>query len=533
MQVIRTIALQAANVTSQQIREQIAWFYLRHMDMDENVNPTTAFHALLTRKERESLPEPQGEKEKEVRSQLCTRSALFQAQLYDTISAYTKQFVMSSKTIPEELRSGLNADLAAFNEKTIQEFIDKLTACVRQNKTADQVAAELLAAWNKAVKYLADQIDRAYTQVSWYSLLRYWEKEGFSKFQYVVEQKEGLCGSCLSLGSKALTLKELLQQKLLPPLHPHCRCAILTAFGHGVSLPRIQPKPDSASQETAEDDADWYDALLRIPSDAKALLDSFVAAQQERLGRGTLGGFLDWLTMGMVSGSYQGLKARADAVQNEPSGYHILNWLTVGTADTVKGALAPDEPLSLEHWLNSLALVSIAAGSYELARRYVPSMIDDVAAFEKAAKADHPLSHHRGDSEPDVVPEVDRSKLVVRDPKYLREDGGIDWEKYAPNNGFVAGTEHTETLEAGTLIDRYGPSSGEFTAPIGTPYEQRSLPYHKNPYAYHVYRVIKPIEQVQTGAIAPGFDQPGGGIQHHLPMTVGDLLGEYLEEVIQ
>ena len=367
MQVIRTIALQAADVTSQQIREQVAWFYLRHMDMDENVNPTTAFHALLTRKERESLPEPQGEKEKEVRNQLCTRSALFQAQLYDTISAYTKQFVIRSKSIPEELRSGLNAYLAAFNEKTIQEFIDKLTACVRQNKTADQVASELLAAWNKAAKRLADQIDRAYTQISWYSLLRYWEKEGFSKFQYVVEQKEGLCGSCLSLGSKTLTLKELLQQKLLPPLHPHCRCAILPAFGHGVSLPRIQPKPDSASQETAEDDADWYDALLRIPSDAKALLDSFVAAQQERLGRGTLGGFLDWLTMGMVSGSYQGLKARADAVRNEPTGYHILNWLTVGTADTVKGALAPDEPLSLEHWLNSLALVSIAAGAYSMA----------------------------------------------------------------------------------------------------------------------------------------------------------------------
>ena len=93
MQVIKTVALQAANNTGQRIREQAAWFYLRHMNIDEDTSPSTAFHALLTRKERESLPAPQGEKEKAVRSQLCTRSALLEAQLYDTINAYTKLFM--------------------------------------------------------------------------------------------------------------------------------------------------------------------------------------------------------------------------------------------------------------------------------------------------------------------------------------------------------------------------------------------------------------------------------------------------------
>ena len=32
MQVIKTVALQAANNTGQRIREQAAWFYLRHMN---------------------------------------------------------------------------------------------------------------------------------------------------------------------------------------------------------------------------------------------------------------------------------------------------------------------------------------------------------------------------------------------------------------------------------------------------------------------------------------------------------------------
>ena len=63
MQAIKTVAFRKAESTSRRIREQTAWFFLRHMHIDEDTSPSTAFHALLTRKERESLPAPQGEKE--------------------------------------------------------------------------------------------------------------------------------------------------------------------------------------------------------------------------------------------------------------------------------------------------------------------------------------------------------------------------------------------------------------------------------------------------------------------------------------
>lgn len=137
MQVIKTIALQAANNTGQRIREQAAWFYLRHMNINEDTSPSTAFHALLIRKERESLPAPQGEKEKAVRSQLCTRSALFEAQLYDTINAYTKLFIMNDASLPDDLRKKLNAGLEQFNAQTTQMLIDKSADCVRRNASAD------------------------------------------------------------------------------------------------------------------------------------------------------------------------------------------------------------------------------------------------------------------------------------------------------------------------------------------------------------------------------------------------------------
>ena len=83
----------------------------------------------------------------------------------------------------------------------------------------------------------------------------------------------------------------------------------------------------------------------------------------------------------------------------------------------------------------------------------------------------------------------------------------------------------------GTLVDRYGDTGGTFVAPVGTPYEMRSLPYIENSAAYHVYRVIKPIPNVYSGEIAAAFGQLGGGTQYKLPNTIEWSLNEYLEEV--
>ena len=68
MQAIKMAALQEAENTSRRIREQAAGVYLRHMNIGEDTKAYAVFNGLLTRKEREMLPTPQGEKEKEVRS---------------------------------------------------------------------------------------------------------------------------------------------------------------------------------------------------------------------------------------------------------------------------------------------------------------------------------------------------------------------------------------------------------------------------------------------------------------------------------
>lgn len=142
---------------------------------------TTIFNGLLTRKERETLSAPQGEKEKAVRQQLCARSALLEAQLYDTINAYTKLFIMNDASIPADLRKKLNAELEQFNSQTTQTLMDKSTDCVRQNTSAEQMAEELLAVFNKAAKKLSGDIDGAYMQASWYYLLHRFVAAGYSE----------------------------------------------------------------------------------------------------------------------------------------------------------------------------------------------------------------------------------------------------------------------------------------------------------------------------------------------------------------
>ena len=153
----------------------------------------------------------------------------------------------------------------------------------------------------------------------------------------------------------------------------------------------------------------------------------FQSAQQERIGRGTLGGFLDWLTMGTISGFYNGLKTRASAVAESPSLYNIANWLTLGMTDTVKGAFAPEKPLSLEHWLDSLGVVSIAFGAYELAQSIA-----------------QPTFHAIQESP--SLPEMEVSTLERPTWRQTELDGATDYPDYLSQQSFL----HGEVVPYGT-----------------------------------------------------------------------------------
>ena len=72
-------------------------------------------------------------------------------------------------------------------------------------------------------------------------------------------------------------------------------------------------------------------------------------------------------------------------------------------------------------------------------------------------------------------------------------------------------------LPVGTRLVRYGYETGSYTAPVGTAYEELSLPYKRESMPYHEY-VVKDSCSVQLclvkkGIVAPGFNNKGGGVQ--------------------
>lgn len=99
----------------------------------------------------------------------------------------------------------------------------------------------------------------------------------------------------------------------------------------------------------------------------------------------------------------------------------------------------------------------------------------------------------------------------------------------APDNGFLGGWSTTETLQPGSVIDRYGAETGRFFSPEGTSFEARSLPTGSGP--LNGYEVLKPFD-VQGGIAAPAFGQPGLGVQYMAPQTVADLIeGGFIKPV--
>ena len=107
----------------------------------------------------------------------------------------------------------------------------------------------------------------------------------------------------------------------------------------------------------------------------------------------------------------------------------------------------------------------------------------------------------------------------AKNANWKKPDGSTWWPD---NDGFLESPIMT-TLQPGTKIDRYGNVTGKFAAPEGTPFQNRSLAPGSEKSPYNIYEVIKPFD-VLSGIVAPWFDQPGGGIQYYLPMSIQELI---------
>ena len=72
--------------------------------------------------------------------------------------------------------------------------------------------------------------------------------------------------------------------------------------------------------------------------------------------------------VGVVGGWLAGGVDRANAMLDNPTPYNVVNWITNGAAESVKGTLFPEKPFSAQHWLDSastafMMLPAVRAGS--------------------------------------------------------------------------------------------------------------------------------------------------------------------------
>ncbi|MBE7036317.1 MAG: hypothetical protein E7403_03380 [Ruminococcaceae bacterium] len=203
-------------------------------------------------------------------------------------------------------------------------------------------------------------LDASALQMKNYMLLWDYQDAGFTHYCLLTEGEN--CDDCNSLKGQIFLINEARVGENFPPMHPNCNCRVGILNGAGqVAYIISAGKSEKKSEET-----NWYDAFLRMPQDAKELFLAFVRAQNERLGQKDIVGFLDWLTMGIISGTVKGYEDRYQELLDDPTLYNVVNYLTSGFADAVKGAFKPEEPLSLQHWLDTLGTVSTAFAAYQL-----------------------------------------------------------------------------------------------------------------------------------------------------------------------
>jgi hypothetical protein len=106
---------------------------------------------------------------------------------------------------------------------------------------------------------------------------------------------------------------------------------------------------------------------------------------------------------------------------------------------------------------------------------------------------------------------------------------------FPPNNGainIVKKTLDPSDFSGNLIIDRYGATTGKFTAPANTPFGQRALPSSYASQTPQKYKVLKPIPNVEEGQIIPWFNQPGLGIQYKLEKSVQYYIDEGFLQII-
>lgn len=342
--------------------------------------------------------------------------------LENTYEALGKRYFLGlslNENLPYTLTTPFYDDISAINRSIAESLTEQIMNESHHDMDSDSILQTTASVLEHDVLRLGRVISRYDRSFQGYlSLL------GLSNhvFLYLSEQSEHTCERCSTLHGQLFTAEELANSHMIPPLHPNCNCklvsldksseiiyywsngaltatlteqlrnqtggiyqfnqSILTTGIENLSLDyvqntRIQPIVDTEASNS------WWESLqnwaITFSADVVNTWDIFWTAQAERTENMTndIMSFLDWLTVGIVSGAFEVSGQRAQDMTTSPSIYTIANWITLGVPDMLAGTFSPESPLSFEHWMNSLGTVSLLYGAYSLQQRRISISTSD------------------------------------------------------------------------------------------------------------------------------------------------------------
>lgn len=340
--------------SKQAISQKVAWFYLNCLPgavgtaekQQSSKEVLCSANAILNQQERSLIPPASGEREAALleRGSVVKKDYL-NAQLYDSIKAYAEPLRMVQG--PERIRQELNRQIDRFLENTSEEMREQVQFGLLRATSPSQLAKSLQEIFERRAKALNVYVCLYYERNAWQQLLES-TQDYQVKYQFIVD--DGACPACKQHQNVTYTYQQLMDKNLLPAIHPHCGCRLVPVGNVLDNHPQLK--------------TNWYDPILRIPDDFKERMDSYWQAQTESFNSGTVTGIVDVLTWGIT----RYLRQLYNEMIGDPSLYTIINWVTAGLLDAAKNALFPEEPLSLEHWLNSFYLASVITGVYQTAK---------------------------------------------------------------------------------------------------------------------------------------------------------------------
>lgn len=239
----------------------------------------------------------------------------------------------------------------------------------------------------------------------------------------------------------------------------------------------MPPPPNSCAVPSSA--PDHRNAFQKAGDSLVELGNDILMAADERSDKAftSVGGFLDWLTMGIPKGMYQGYVERADKMFDSPNDF--ANGITFGVHGTIREAIFPTNAWSKEHMANifgTAAFVTSVGGasSFFRPRDYfgrevkpggaTPTARETLDQVENPLKANHTEpslpsggkpkgSYTKGDSH-GVKKENETADLLADrgyDIKMLDEvEGG---------NGYgIKETSNPDFLIEGKVFDCYSPT---------------------------------------------------------------------------